>query len=299
MALSDLPAIAAKLQAFKGQRFVVKLGGEIMLNERGLDALATDIALLSRQGIGLVVVHGGGPQADALGMALGHTVRKAAGRRVTDDDALEVAKMVFGGSTNLDLLAALRRHRARGVGVSGVDAELITVVRRPPTLVRDPKTGSEEWVDFGHVGDITSVDVSLLEMLLEAGCVPVVASLAADTEGRIYNVNADTVAQALAVALGVDGLFLLTNVPGILLDPHDRESLLPLAGPGDIETLIEAGAISGGMLPKVKNCLQALGAGVRRVHILDGTQGRSLLLESLTSGKAGTVIVAGAGKRAV
>ena len=166
-----------------GNIYVVKLGGEIMLNATGLDALAIDIAGLARDGVGIVVVHGGGPQADALAEKLGHKVRKVAGRRVTDDDALEVAKMVYGGSINAEILAALLRHGARGVGLSGIDAGLITVGKRPPVKVRDPETGKEETVDFGHVGDIQEVDVALLRLLLENGYVPVVASLAADTRG--------------------------------------------------------------------------------------------------------------------
>ena len=278
------------------ERYVVKLGGEVMLFERSLDALAADIAYLSNDGIGIVVVHGGGPQADALAERLGYSTRKIGGRRVTDDNALEVAKMAFGGSLNIELLGALKRHGARGVGVSGVDADLITVTRRPPVLVRDAQTGVEERVDFGHVGDVVSADVLLLELLLGAGYVPVVASLAADSEGRIYNVNADTVAQTLAVALGVDGLFMVTNVPGILLDPSDSRSLLPLATPQEVEHLIEAGVISGGMLPKVNGCLESLAAGVKRVYILDGTGEGSQLLESLRGGSVGTAIIPSASK---
>ena len=192
---------AADVAALAGERIVVKLGGEIMLNARGLDAIAAQVATLAAQGVRVVLVHGGGPQADALAGRLGHTVRKVAGRRVTDDDALEVAKMVYGGSINLELVAALKRHGARGVGLSGADADLVTVIRRPPTLVRDPKTGAEEWVDFGHVGDISTVDASLLDVLWAAGAVPVVACIAADSQGNLYNVNADTIAQALAVAV--------------------------------------------------------------------------------------------------
>ncbi|HEX9991080.1 MAG TPA: acetylglutamate kinase [Chloroflexia bacterium] len=276
----------------KGKRFVVKLGGEVMLNAAGLRALSADIATLARSGVGVVIVHGGGPQADALAAKLGHRVRKVAGRRVTDDDALEVAKMVYGGSINLELLAALRAAGAQGVGLSGVDATLITATRRMPVVVRDQHTGTDEMVDFGHVGDIAAVDVSLVDLLLGAGYVPVVASLAADDEGNLYNVNADTVAQALAVALHADRLYLLTNVPGILLDPTDPGSLLPICTREQAERLIRQGVISGGMLPKVLNCLQALADGVRQVQILDGTQERSLLLESLApNAEVGTLLV--------
>ncbi|HVG01201.1 MAG TPA: acetylglutamate kinase [Chloroflexia bacterium] len=279
------------LEAYRGKRFVVKLGGEVMQNAVSLRAMSADIALMSAQGVGVVVVHGGGPQADALTQKLGHTVRKVQGRRVTDDAALEVIKMVYGGSINLDMLAALRAGGAKAVGLSGVDAALITVTRRPPTVMRDPQTGLEELVDFGHVGDLASVDIAVLDLLLGAGYVPVVASLASDTEGNIYNINADTVATALAKALDAGGLYLVTNVPGILRDPSDRSSLLPVCTTSEAHALIENGAISGGMLPKVQNCLSALRGGVKQVRILDGSREESLLLRSLVSPGVGTVVI--------
>lgn len=283
-------SIEEALKRKEGHRFVVKLGGEVMLNAPGLDALAADVALLTRSGIKLVLVHGGGSQADALAERLGHTVRKVGGRRITDDDALEVAKMVYGGTINVELLVALKRHGAPGVGLSGVDADLITVTRRPPTLMRDPQTGEETLVDFGHVGDVAAVDLHVLYTLLAAGCVPVVASLAADTEGRIYNVNADTIARTLAAAMRASALILITNVPGILRDPQDPATLLRAINPDEIAHLIEQGIISGGMLPKVQNCIEALSAGVAQVQILDGSGPRSLLLKSIVRGGVGTVV---------
>jgi acetylglutamate kinase len=289
--ISDLSHLQSVLQTLKGKRLVVKLGGEVMLNARGLDALASEVALLSAHGVGVLVVHGGGPQADSLAQRLGHTVHKVAGRRITDDDALEVAKMVYAGSLNVELLAVLRRHGARGVGLSGVDATLITVTRRPITCVTDPKSGKGESIDFGHVGEIASVDIGVLELLLNAGYVPVVASLAADAEGNVYNVNADTVAQALAVALRAERLVLVTDVPGILADPTDPGSLLQVCDPEKISALIEAGAISGGMLPKVHNSLEALRAGVVAVQILDGSLDHPPLLESLVGPGIGTLVV--------
>jgi acetylglutamate kinase len=284
---------AASLDMVNGQRVVVKLGGEVMLNSPGLETLAADVVLLARSGVGVVVVHGGGPQADDLAQRLGHTVRKVGGRRITDDDALEVAKMVYGGSINVDLLAALKRRGGRGVGLSGVDGDLITAVRRPPVRGSAPKDGAEEWVDFGHVGDVEHVDGRLLESLMELGYIPVVASLAADREGNILNINADTVAQALAANLRADRLVLVTNVPGILLDPDDPASLISTCDSAEVQALVEAGVISGGMLPKVHNCIQALEADVRSVQILDGTGRQVKLLDSVLGGKAGTVITRG------
>ena len=284
------PDQRGNLAALAGTHIVVKLGGEIMLNARGLDAIAQQVAALARQGAKVVLVHGGGPQADALARRLGHSVRKVAGRRVTDDDALEVAKMVYGGSINLELVAALKRHGARGVGLSGADADLITVTRRPPISVRDPQTGAEEWVDFGHVGDISRIDTTLLDVLWAAGYVPVVACLAADREGHLYNVNADTIAQALAVAVGAARLVLLTNVPGILLDVTDPGSLVRSLDGAELASLVESGVIGGGMIPKAQNCLAALDQGVSAVQILDGTLDYPPLLDSLAGSGAGTII---------
>jgi len=238
-------------------------------------------------------VHGGGPQADILAAKLGHAVRKVAGRRVTDDDALEIAKMVYGGSINLEILAALVRHGARPVGLSGVDANMITVTRRPPVMMRDSATGTEAMVDFGHVGDIERVDTSLLGLLLDKGYVPVVASLAADRQGNIYNVNADTIAQAIAVALQADRLVLVTNVPGIMLDPSDPGTLIQRCDTSRLRELIAKGVISGGMLPKALNCIEAIEAGVKAVQILDGTGDKPLLLDSINGKGVGTVVVRG------
>ncbi len=290
--------------AVKSHRIVLKLGGEIMLNRASLDALARDMASLvgsnqqtadSKQQakIEIVVVHGGGPQADTLAARLGHTVRKVAGRRVTDDDALEIAKMVYGGSINLEMLAALVLHGARPVGLSGVDASMITVTRRPPVMMRDPTTGTEAEVDFGHVGDIEQVDTSLLDLLLDKGYIPVVASLAADRQGNIYNVNADTIAQALASALQADRLVLVTNVPGIMLDPSDPGTLIEQCDTSRLRELIATGVISGGMLPKALNCIEAIEAGVKAVQILDGTRDKSLLLDSINGKEVGTLVVRG------
>ena len=279
------------LGAYAGQWFVVKLGGEVLLNAAGLDALAADIATLVRDGVLLALVHGGGPQADALAARLGHTPHKVNGRRITTDLDLEIAKMAYGGSINLELLGALRRHGVRGVGVSGVDANLLTVIRRPPRRVRDAVSGTEQVVDFGHVGDIVEADPNLLHVLGGARMVPVIASLAADTAGALYNVNADSVASALAGAVDATKLIVLTNVTGVLADPHDPATRWSVLDTADCDRLIAQGVITGGMLPKVQACLDALGAGVCRTHILNGTLDHSLLLESFTYEGVGTMIL--------
>ena len=276
---------------YRDQVFVIKLGGEVVASAEALAEAAVQIALLESLSIRVVVVHGGGPQASELCRRLGIEPEVVAGRRVTTPEVLEVAKMVYGGRINVDILAALRAHGVPAVGLSGIDAGLVTTRRRPPVTVRDDG-GSERVVDFGEVGDVESVDPSLLELLLPRGYVPVVASLAADAGGRPLNINADTLAEALARALGAEKLIYLTGAPGLLRDAEDPTSLVAFAGPAELEELLAAGAVKGGMRPKVEACIRAVAGGVRRTHIIDGRAPDALLIEVFTGGGSGTMIVA-------
>jgi acetylglutamate kinase len=288
--------IATLLQALpyirrhKGATFVVKCGGEVARDSDALDLLAQDIALCAHVGIRAVVVHGGGPQATELAQKLGHEPHIVQGRRVTDDATLEVAKMVFAGQINIDLLGALRRHGIQAVGVSGVDGNLISAVRRPATEITDAQTGETRQVDFGHVGDITEVNTRLLRKLLDDGYVPVLASLGSDHEGNIYNINADTVAAHVAMDMQADKLLLLTNAPGLLQDPADPATLISHTCASRCEELLEAGAIQGGMVPKVTTLVQAVRGGVPRAHILNGKAAHSLLIELFTKDGNGTMV---------
>lgn len=275
---------------YRNQVFVVKMGGEILANARALDQVAVQVALLESLSIRIVLVHGGGPQASALSRRLGHEPEMVAGRRVTTAEQLEIAKMVYGGSLNLDVLSALRRHHVRGVGLSGVDGGLLTARRRPPVPVR-LDSGETRTVDYGHVGDIEHVDARLIETLLEQHYVPVVASLAADADGAPLNVNADTIAEAFASHLKAKKLIFLTGAPGLLRDVGDPDSLIPFADVEDLEPLLASGAITGGMRPKVEACLRAVRNGVRRTHIVDGRAPDALLVEVFTGAGSGTMIV--------
>jgi acetylglutamate kinase len=270
--------------------FVVKLGGDVVADAEALDRVAQQLGLLSSLSIRIVVVHGGGPQATALSRRLGHEPTIVAGRRVTDETALEVAKMVYSGSLNVSLLAALRAHEVQGVGLTGVDADLLTARRRPPVTVVDDAGKSRE-VDYGYVGDIDRVDPRVLTTLLETRFMPVVASLAGDGDGNVYNVNADTVAEVLAVALKAQKLIFLTGAPGVLRDRNDPASLVTFADPDDLGTLMSSGAIAGGMRPKVEACVRAATGGVERTHIIDGRLPDSILLELFTGAGCGTMIV--------
>ncbi len=198
--------------------------------------------------------------------------------------------MVFAGKINLEILAALRGASLRAVGLSGVSGDLIDATRRAPTEYTDDDTGEKRLVDMGHVGDIASVDTSLLRELMDSGHVPVVASLAADREGNVLNVNADTVATRLAMDLGADKLMFLTNVDGVLRDPAEPASRISSIAARGIEELIANGTIGRGMIPKVQNAIDAARGGVARVHVLNGEAPHTLLLELFTKQGAGTLI---------
>ncbi len=289
--IAGLKGALRYVRAYRDQVFVVKLGGEVLSDPAVRDQVAAQLALLSSLNIRLVVVHGGGPQASALSRALGQEPRIVAGRRITDDAALEVAKMVYAGQLNVDLLAALREHKVQAVGLSGIDADLLTAHRRPPVSVVDDD-GRTVQVDYGHVGDIDRVDPRVLATLVEARFVPVVASLAGDEDGGVYNVNADTVAEALAVALRAQKLIFLTGAPGVLRDRNDPATLVTFADPDDLAGLMASGALAGGMRPKVEACVRAATSGVERTHIIDGRAPDALLLEVFTGAGCGTMIVA-------
>ena len=288
--ITGLKGALRYVRAYRDQVFVVKLGGEVLADPRAVDGIAAQVSLLSSLGIQLVVVHGGGPQATALSRRMGAEPRIVAGRRVTDDDALAVAKMVYAGQLNVDLLASLRAHEAQGVGLSGVDADLITAHRRPPVNVVDDE-GKSQTVDYGHVGDLDRVDPRVLRTLLDARFVPGVASLAGDGDGNVFNVNADTVAESLAVALRAQKLIFLTGAPGVLRDREDPSSLIAFADPDDLAGLLASGAVAGGMRPKVEACIRAATGGVERTHIIDGRVADALLLEVFTGAGCGTMIV--------
>lgn len=294
--MTELPSIAGLkgalryVRAYRDQIFVIKLGGEVLSDPTIRDQAMGQVGLLWSLGIRVVVVHGGGSQASALSRRLGVEPRMIAGRRITDDAALEIVKMTLAGQLNVELLAALREHRVPAVGLSGVDADFITARRRPPVTVTDDD-GVASQVDFGHVGDIMAVDTRVITTLLDGRFVPLVASLAGDDAGNVYNVNADTVAEAIAVALKAEKLIFLTSVAGVLRDRTDPSTLVTFADPDDLAELMANGALAGGMRPKVEACIRAATNGVERTHIVDGRVPDALLMEVFTGAGCGTMIV--------
>ena len=274
-----LHSAAKYVRRFRNRPFVIKLGGEI-LDDPGLRrSVCAQLALLWSFSIPLVLVHGGGAGLDTLCQSLGLATTKVDGRRVTTPEVLDAAKMAFKGRIQMDLLADLNAAGLPAVGLSGQDAGLIRAHKRPVAAV-----------DYGFVGDVDAVDPALLQHLLAGGFVPVVAPFSADAEGQVLNTNADTVAAEIAAALGVEKLFFILKVPGLLRDVHQPSSLIPLA---DLQTLDELGdAIKGGMLPKLAAARRALKAGVTSVHLVSGTRTDAILAEVFTNEGSGTMLVA-------
>jgi acetylglutamate kinase len=214
------------------------------------------------------------------------------GRRVTDDATLEMAKMIFAGKINTDILAALRNRGIEAVGLSGVDGNIVHAERRPPKEVTNRETGESSQVDFGHVGDVIEINSRLLTVLLDHGYLPVISSLGADAEGTVFNINADTIASEIAIQLKAEKLILLSDVDGIYLRAGEPGTKLSRLTAEETEALIRDGVATGGMIPKLQSIAALLKRGVHSAHILDGTARNALLSEIFTDSGTGTMIVA-------
>lgn len=280
------------IQRFKGHTFVVKLSGKVTEKQENLISLAEELALLHQVGIRICVVHGGGKQLTDLARKLGVEQTIIEGRRVTDDATLEMAKMIFAGKINTDILAALRHRGIEAVGLSGVDGNIVHAERRPPKEILNRETGVRSEVDFGHVGDVVKINSRLLTVLLDHGYLPVISSLGADDEGMVFNINADTVAAEIAVQLQAEKLILLSDVDGIYLDAGDAATKLSRLTAEEADDLVTRGAATGGMIPKLQSITTLLRRGVHTAHIISGTNRNALLSEIFTDKGTGTMIVA-------
>ena len=261
-------------------RAVLKFGGEVVADTVALAGVLDEVRALVADGWSFVIVHGGGPQSNAQAAALGLAVRKMAGRRVTDGATLEVAKQILAGVVNVDVVAAARSRGVRAVGIAGVS--LLTATRRCAEVV------DGQSVDWGFVGEVSEIDTELLEVLWAAGRVPVLGPLGADADGQTYNINADTVAAAIAAALRADHLFLMTAAGGVLEHIEDPTSRIPTLTPTEARDAIASGVILGGMIPKVADVLDQLEHGIGVAHILGAT---SLRAAARSPGSVGTAIV--------
>ncbi len=283
--VSALKHAAPYIRLFKRKVFVLKAGGEIFADAALTRALMEQVGILHQVGIRVVLIHGGGPQSTELAAQLGVDTTFVDGRRVTDGASLDVATMVLNGQINTRVLAACRDLDIPAVGISGVDAGLIRAHRRPPV------DRGDETVDYGFVGDIDSVEADIVRKQLDNGLMPVVSPLSCDESGTLLNINADTVAAAIAAELDAEKLILVTKAPGILEDVADPHSLISFVDRKGLEQLREDGKLADGMLPKAAAIDFALGNGVNRVHMISWQIPDSLLLEVFTNEGTGTLVV--------
>jgi acetylglutamate kinase len=275
------------IQRFKGKTIIVKFGGNAMVDEALKNSFARDIVLMKLVGLNPIVVHGGGPQIGELLAKLGKTTGFVDGMRITDSETMDVVEMVLGGLVNKDIVNLINQNGGKAVGLTGKDGDFIRarkIQQQPSSL----EAHASEIIDLGHVGEVSSIDPAILDMLGRSDFIPVIAPIGVGEDGRSYNINADLVAGKLAEVLKAEKLILLTNTAGIL---DKQENLLTGLSIQDIDDLIADGTISGGMIPKTRCATDALKAGVNSVHIIDGRVEHAVLLELFTDQGVGTLLL--------
>ena len=268
------------IKRYTGKTVVVKYGGNAMINEQIKQQVMEDIVLLWLIGVKIVLVHGGGPEISEMMEKLGKKAVFVDGLRVTDKETVDIVQMVLAGKLNKNIASDIGRLGGKAIGLCGKDAELIKVKKKPPLA---------DGVDLGHVGDIVSINTQLLSTLCERGSTPVISSVGTAAVGQRYNINADTAAAAVATALKAEKLIFLTDIDGVRADAEDPSSLFPVLTTDLAMSLIADGTISGGMIPKVTACVDAIEKGVKRVHILNGTIPHPIILEIFTDRGIGTM----------
>ena len=278
------------IQRFQGKTIVIKYGGNAMVDDALKNGFARDIVLMKLVGINPVVVHGGGPQIGKLLQRLGKQSEFVDGMRVTDSDTMDVVEMVLGGLVNKEIVSLINRQGGSAVGLTGKDGGMIRATQL--TMTRTPSgiaSGSEasEIIDIGHVGEVASIDASIINMLVSGNFIPVVAPIGVGADGRSYNINADLVAGKLAEVLHAEKLMLLTNIPGVL---DKQGNVLTNLDAHQVDALIADGTLYGGMLPKIRCALEAVQGGVKAAHIIDGRVEHAVLLELFTDEGVGTLI---------
>lgn len=265
------------IRQYSGKIVVVKYGGNAMINEELKQQVMEDIVLLWLVGVKVVLVHGGGPEINRLMERLGKEPVFVDGLRVTDQETMDIVQMVLSGKINKTLVNLLEMQGGRAMGISGIDGGLIKALPKDPRL--------------GYVGRITGVDIRPVMDMLEKGYIPVISTLGCDEQGKAYNINGDTAAAFIAGALGAERLIMMTDIAGILRDQHDPSTLIPKLTVDEARELYSSGVISGGMIPKVDCCIEALNRGVESVIIMDGRVPHSILMEILTDEGAGTMVI--------
>jgi acetylglutamate kinase len=275
------------IRNFYGKTFVIKYGGAAQVKEELKESFAKDIVMLNFIGIRTAIVHGGGPKISAMMEKMGKKPKFVQGQRVTDEETMDIVEMVLGGLVNKEIVSLINSHGGKAVGLSGKDGGLIKAKKK--LIKNSDRTGVEEIIDLGLVGEVTNIDPQILISLKNEGFIPVVSPVGVGPKGETLNINADYVAAAVAAALKAEKLILLTDVPGIL---DKSEKIISTLKKTRIKKLVENGTITGGMLPKVQACLKALEGGVAKTHIIDGRIPHCLLIEIFTKEGIGTEIQA-------
>lgn len=265
------------IQKYAGKTVVVKYGGNAMINEELKSAVMSDIVLLQLVGVNVVLVHGGGPEINAMLKKTGKESKFVNGMRVTDEETIDIVQMVLAGKVNKSLANQLNLSGGKAIGLCGLDGNLLKAEKQT-------KNG-----DIGFVGDITDVDVTVINDVINSGYIPVIATVAGGTEGEVYNINADIAASAIAAKLNAQKLILMTDVRGLLRDKDDEDTLISVVNVSDVPRLKNEGIISGGMIPKIDCCVEAVRQGVDRAHILDGRIPHSILIELFSDEGIGTM----------
>ncbi len=267
------------LQKYYNKVVVIKYGGNAMVNDELKQAVMSDIVLLSLVGVKIVLVHGGGPEITEMLQKIGKESRFVGGLRYTDEETADIVQMVLAGRINKDLVSLLTSHKGKAMGLCGIDGNMITA----------KKLVSEE--DLGFVGEIDHIDIKPILDTLANGYIPVIATVACDSYGQVYNINADTAAARIAAALGAENLILMTDIRGLLRDKDDEDSLIPVVNVSEVPHLVRQGIISGGMIPKVECCVEAVRRGVRKTFIIDGRIPHSILIEMFSNEGIGTMFI--------
>ena len=277
------------IKKYYGQTIVIKYGGSAMVDKTARKQFIKDVVLMKYIGINPVIVHGGGPEINEMLQKIGKESKFIAGNRVTDGETVEIVEMVLSGKVNKGIVADINKYGGKAIGISGKDDNMILVRQK---YIEEKSENSEETkkIDIGFVGEIENINTEIIKMLEKSDYIPVISSIGTDKNGQTYNINADYVAGEIAGKLNAGRMIFLTDVDGILLDYHDKQTLIDEIDVYHVNKLIEKGIISGGMLPKVNTCLKAIEKGVENVIILNGKLEHSLLLELFTEEGAGTLI---------
>lgn len=277
------------IQEFYGKTIVIKYGGNAMINEDLKQKVMEDVSLLKYVGMRPVIVHGGGPDITQFLKKVGKQSAFVSGLRVTDEETVEIAEMVLDGKVNSDIVNMLNHRGVKAVGLSGKDAGLIRAQKKLATVYDE--AGQKENVDIGYVGQVASIDTSILDTLLDNDYIPVIAPIGVGEDGESYNINADYVAAEIAGALQAEKLLLLTDTEGVYKDFADKDTFISTLTVAEAKDYIKSGIISGGMIPKIEACLKSIESGTNKVHIIDGRQPHSIILELLTSSGIGTQVI--------